>query len=323
MQGASITPLQTILLTQETIKIPSVSGDVKTAEVVDIPDKFAYTSLSQRSFNTIVTRNSLKSTSNTTPQPRLWQENIGCSSSNDTRVERCVLETTTLGNFSALSNPFVAQLPIGSHTGLIKQFIPRINSTVKWEPLPRDEMPVDCGEMPNSFYAYYANATWPPEDEWGPMGHNPKNWSIQACMPGNQSTSPWSKTYTRQDFTEVLYLNISVMGYEDELDPMLGSDSPATGGVFRITANTTAGYFELPNYMNGGQVGSLIGGDPDSDEICDHECERQKYRRVISPRAVPPVSNFQSNGSLSLSTVANRGVSPRFWSFRRKPANKI
>jgi hypothetical protein len=128
-------------------------------------------------------------------------------------------------------------------------------------------------------------------------------------MPGNQSTSPWSNTYNRQDFREVLYLNISVMGYDNEMDLIQSFDSPASGGVFRITADTTAGYFELPNYMNGGRVGSLIDGDPDDDDHCDSQCKRQGGRHVISPRAVPHVSNFQSNGSLSLSTVANRGVS--------------
>lgn len=303
--------MQTILLTQETIKTPKLprSDRLRISRIVDVPDKFDTTDPNQSSLVTILTRNALKSTSNTTPQPRLWQEDIGCSSSNASRTERCVLETTNLGNFSALSNPFLAQLPIGYHTGVIKQFIPRINSTVRWEPLPREDMPVDCGEMPDSFYVHYANATWPSEASRGYIGGQPSNWSIQACMPGNQSLSPWSNSYSRQDFTEELYLNISVMGYEDDLDPTQSFDSPNTGGVFKITADTTAGYFELPNYMNGGQAGSLIDGDPDDDDHCGFDCERQVYgRKSISPRAVPPVSNFQSNGSLSLSTVSNRGV---------------
>jgi hypothetical protein len=172
--------LQTILLTQETIKTPALSGEEwphAQAEVVDISDKFAWTTLTQASFDTISTRNALKSTSNTTPQPRLWQENIGCSSSNDSQTQRCVLHTTTLGNLSALSNPFLTQLPVGFNTGLIKQFIPRINSTVKWEPLPRADMPVACDKMPNSFYAHYANAPQKPDSRWGSRTA-PRNWSI-------------------------------------------------------------------------------------------------------------------------------------------------
>lgn len=120
----------------------------------------------------------------------------------------------------------------------------------------------------------------------------------------------WSNTYRRQDFTEVLYLNISVMGYEDAGETTQSFDSPTTGGVFKITADTTAGYFELPNYMNGGQAGPLIDGVPDDDDHCGFDCERQVYgSSMISSRAVPPVSNFQSNSSLRLSTVSNRGVS--------------
>jgi len=221
-----------------------------------------------------------------------------------------VLETTSLGNFSALSNPFLAQLPVGYHTGVIKQYIPRINSTVRWETLPPAGMPVGCGEMPDSFYVHYANSTLPSEASLGYIGGQPRNWSIQACMPGNQSMSAWNDTYKRQDFTEVLYLKIFVMGYEDDLGPTQSFDSPTTSGVFKITADTTAGYFELPNYMNGGQAGPLIEGVPDDDDHCGYDCERQVYGSgTVSPRAVPPVSNFQSNGSLSLSTVSNRGVS--------------
>lgn len=104
-------------------------------------------------------------------------------------------------------------------------------------------------------------------------------------------------------------------GYEDDLDPTQSFGSPNTGGVFKITADTTTGYFELPNYMNGGQAGPLIDGDPDDDEHCGYDCQRQVYGRgKISPRAVPPVSNLQSNSSLSLSTMSNRGVS-RIFSF--------
>lgn len=283
---------------------------MKVSRIVDIPDKFDTTDPNQPSLVTILTRNALKSTSNTTPQPRLWQEDIGCSFSNGSRTERCVLEMTSLGNFSALSNPFLAQLPVGYHTGVIKQYIPRINSTVRWETLPRADMPAGCGEMPDSFYVHYANATLPSEASLGYIGGQPRNWSIQACMPGNQSMPAWSNTYKRQDFTEVLYLNISVMGYEDDLDPVQSFDSPTTGGVFKITSDTTTGYFELPNYMNGGQAGPIIDGVPDDDDHCGFDCERQVYGSgTVSPRAVPPVSNFQSNSSLSLSTVSNRGVS--------------
>ena len=91
-------------------------------------------------------------------------------------------------------------------------------------------------------------------------------------MPGDQSSSTWENTYNRQDFFEVLYLNISVMGYDRPVNPVQGPDSPTAGGIFKITSNTFAGYFELPNYMDGGQAGPIIDGDPDYEPNCGTDC---------------------------------------------------
>lgn len=207
------------------------------------------------------------------------------------------MNTATLSNVSELSSPFLAQLPVGYHTGLVKQFSLRINSTVTWETiLSPDEIPADCnGGTVNSFYARYANAT------------SDSHWSIEACVPGYQHLSPWKHTYSRQDFTEVLYLNISVVGYGDSgLDyEAEGYDFSTIGGIFKITSETTAGYFELPNYMNRGQAGSLIDGDPDNSSNCGFDCEPQVFRFAkLAPRAASQVSEASS-----LATVANKGVS--------------
>lgn len=85
-------------------------------------------------------------------------------------------------------------------------------------------------------------------------------------MPGNLTQSPWKSTRDRQDFEEVLYLNITSWG---------NSQAPinAGQGLFRITLNTSAGYFELPNYMNGGIPGPLLAKDPNS--ICGNACESE------------------------------------------------
>lgn len=108
-------------------------------------------------------------------------------------------------------------------------------------------------------------------------------------------------TGNRQDFSEQLFLNISVMGYD-----LSAHNLPATGGIFKITSNTTAGYFELPNYMNGGQAGPIIDGTPDDIGNCGSNCLTQM--QYVSSQAVPTESNFQSNGSLRLAMVENMGV---------------
>jgi hypothetical protein len=173
-----------------------------------------------------------------------------------------------------LSNPYLASLPVGFHTGLVKQLIPRINSTVEWEIISSDNVFINCVGSPNSFHALYAK---PPGTEQDAQ----KGWSIEICMPGDQSALTWKNTNLRQDFTEELLLNISVMGYDSNSIYSIVHrtrdvrENPLTGGIFRVTSKTTAGYFELPNYMNGGQAGPIIDGQPDDSEHCGFDCEPQ------------------------------------------------
>lgn len=270
--------------------------------LADIPDQFKESW--DENLVTVMTRNAL-STSNTAPQARLWQNDFNCSSLDGNITEQCLLGAATLGQISELSNSYFAQLPAGFHTGVIKQFLPRMNSSVQWEPIPVEAMPVGCGALPDSYYIHYSNSTWPPQSDWRLIGGAPKNWSIEACMPGNQSVPPWSDTYDRQDFTEELYLNISVMGY-DWLEAWgEPQGSPYYGGLFKVTSNTTAGYFELPNHMNGGKAGLLIDTDPFS--LCGSDCMSQASAKRVTPRAAP--INYQSGGSWKLNSVKNKGVS--------------
>lgn len=74
----------------------------------------------------------------------------------------------------------------------------------------------------------------------------------------------WKATRRRQDFPEELYLKITV-------------STPPTNRTFhnKITLDTTAGYFELPNYMNRGSPGPLIEDDPTNH--CGLNCTAQGF----------------------------------------------
>ena len=85
-------------------------------------------------------------------------------------------------------------------------------------------------------------------------------------MPGNLTNSPWKATRDRQDITELLYLNVTL----EDKSVKTGITDNST--VFKVQANSTAGYFELPNYMNGGP-GPLLEKDPNS--ACDVHCMPQ------------------------------------------------
>ncbi|KAK3613657.1 hypothetical protein LTR22_028066, partial [Elasticomyces elasticus] len=57
--------------------------------------------------------------------------------------------------------------------------------------------------------------------------------SVTVCMPGDLRQTPWMRTHSRQDFGEVLYLNIS--------RAYAGQALEEGGSLFRDVANTTAG----------------------------------------------------------------------------------
>ena len=266
--GFVISPLQEIFLGSDTIKTPTFPQPVQT--LLDIPDQFQNEDAGQPDSNLIVilTRNALMTASQIQPQAQLWQggSNTSCDTlkllqANDEAnkagnaskplPDSCGRENT-LGNIAKLDDLFLAELSNGYSTGLIRQFMPRINSTAIYENVTGTaSFPTGCDKNFGSFYAEYSDN--------GVDG----SWSIQACMPADLTTSPWKATRDRQDFSEELYLNIS----------LFGNDLPNTstdGWQFKVSVNTTAGYFELPNYMNGAVPGPLLENDPNS--VCGHDC---------------------------------------------------
>ena len=291
-------------MSTKTIQTPT--GSTTVTQLTDILDQFPDSDdggISDTNLITILTRNALTSTYNTDPQARLWVGNYSCSMLNYTEAlpEQCVVGSATLGNLSQLTNPYLAQLPSGYNTGLIQQFLPRFNFSVERENVTATSMPAACGRTLGSFYVKYANSS---SDGYG----NIANWSLTACMPADQRTSPWKAVRTRQDFSETLYLDLSTNGYEMISDI---PDELPNGAVFKITVSTTAGFFELPNYMNGQVAGPLLDGDP--IDSCGIHCEAQGYENGsiydhnLTGRDAPASSDNQTTSSLSLERVVNRG----------------
>lgn len=248
--------------------------------------------LADNGYVVAVTRSRLASTSTTDPQLRLWSRDQDCSQlTNNPLPMACVLPVAqyTFGNISSnLIDPFLAQLPSGYSTGLIRQFAPRINSSSFRADITADQFPKGCSEIPGAFYVRYANSS----STYG-------SYSFEACMPANMSVSPWRTQRSRQDFTEELYLNISLPGNFYGVTP----------GVYysKITVNTTAGYFELPNYMNGQTAGPLLGDDPSNH--CGLDCFMQGFGgNPISDHNITNTSRDVSNGTQE-HTAANATLS--------------
>ena len=107
---------------------------------------------------------------------------------------------------------------------------------------------------------------------------NMDSWGLEACMPGHMTKTPWRSTRDRQDFGEELFLNVTVTGENVDLvlpmeEENLAALSYPENRYYKVTLNTTAGYFELPNYKNGGFAGPLLEKDPNG--ICGNSCESE------------------------------------------------
>ncbi|CZR65307.1 uncharacterized protein PAC_15207 [Phialocephala subalpina] len=308
--GFIITPLQEILLGSNTIKTPTVPQIVQ--RFLDIPDQFNQDA-GHYDDNLIVTltRNALMTASQVQPQAQLWRgaSNATCNTlellqiqPNTPLSDSCGRENT-LGNIAKMKDTFLAEPSSGYSTGLIRQFIPRFNSTATYENVTgTGSFPVGCDQKLGSFYAKYADKIMDTKVVYG-------SWSIEACMPANLTKSPWKNTRDRQDFSEELYLNITLLGN-------YMWNTAASGWQFRVSVSTTAGYFELPNYMNGAMPGPLLLKDPNS--ICGNDCYAEGgnliYNHNVTAkntrRADDASDNFDANianSSLSLERVSNKG----------------
>lgn len=272
--GLVISPIQAILLSMETVKSPAESQTIRG--LFDLPDAFPspddFYSGNEGNLITVMTRSSLETATLEDIQAQLWRgTNVSCnpmSPSYDEDVSWtsdlgsiCEARGNTLEIMPGLPDPFLAELPADFNTGLIQQFAPRINSTARFENITEDAFPTGCDQVPDGFFVEYSNTTTPYSTD--------QTWAVQACMPVNVTDSPWKSTRNRQDFSEVMYLNITMT------PTSLQRTNAPENAFYRLTLDTTAGYFELPNYMNGEVAGPLLESDP--VDLCGANCASQGW----------------------------------------------
>ncbi|OQE16401.1 hypothetical protein PENSTE_c024G00002 [Penicillium steckii] len=266
--GASISPLQGLFVSYKSIKIPT---EKSSSSLIDLQTwiDFAADPYNNRwsiPEQTAKLRSRLISTVNTDPQYRLWSRGTGYNISTDGLSQACAeSRQSTFGKMPNISDPFWAQPPSGFQTGLWQQFAPRINFTTEHKKIPTDEFPDDCKTKPGALYMHYANMT----DRGG--------YIVDICMPANQSQSPWKATRERQDFSEELYVKMTVDWKWNENPSYAHLKSFVPGNYsFKITLSTTAGYFELPNYRNGHLPGPLLDSFADgAEQDCGAQCSYQ------------------------------------------------
>ncbi|KAJ5689536.1 hypothetical protein N7462_003928 [Penicillium macrosclerotiorum] len=194
-------------------------------------------------------------------------------------------ELSTFSNFSTMDDPFYAPFPNGFNTGMIRQYSPRLNSTATVRVIEPDEYPSDCNANSTNLFANYSSSLI---DDYYTA-----SWMVSGCMLESNITSPWTATRNRQDFYEVLYLNVS------DSDERYVSTSLSNGTLFEISLRTTAGYFELPNYMNNQIAGLLLDNDPTTDCIdntgnCIQQTDEYYFYRRLRRRSTSNITEHIS-----------------------------
>lgn len=259
--GLIISPIQSIFLTTQAVKVPTEHQRVSSLwDLLTYIQTTTASSSEDNNLATIMTRAALTTTTTDELHSQLWPgANVSCDPSTyeyTYRLDVCSRKGATFENISEYPDPFLAQLPANFHTGLLRQFLPRINSTAQVQSISEAEFPENCDTLPGAFFVEYTNTTQ--------YSNTIQTWGLKACMPANVMQSPWKATRDRHDFVEELFLDVRLDEY---------SSTDQSRAIYRITLATTTGYFELPNYMNGGVAGFLLDKDPDA--LCDDYCEDQ------------------------------------------------
>jgi len=148
---------------------------------------------------------------------------------------------------------FVAGIPRGTTTGVLRQLVMRLNSSVVCDEVDPNDFPSPCpSDKPLTVF-------------W--EGVFEKN--VRICVPGNYTAFPWTPSRDHQDLVEEIYINVNhtriAHPYRRQEEP-LSTLSNASYSI-RCTATTTRGYFELGNYHNNNTYGPLLEQWPDTKQM--------------------------------------------------------
>lgn len=159
------------------------------------------------------------------------------------------------------SESFVAGLEQGTTTGVLREHIMRLNSSVQCGRIERSDFPSSCGgDLPFSkTYSHGERFT-------------------RVCVPGQFADSPWTLSRDRQDILEDFFLDV----LEDPGDDT--SKFETNNYTIHCTARTTRGYFELGNYRNNYTWGPLLQDWPSRDEMTTKYNDILDYNAVVGVR---------------------------------------
>jgi hypothetical protein len=128
---------------------------------------------------------------------------------------------------------FVAGLQANSTTGVLREHILRLNSSIQCTNISRESFPSPCpGETPFSVSLRRTNET-----------------EIRVCVPGKIGTFPWTLSRSR-----------------DTTRPGNPTEEPVSATI-KCEATTARGYFELGNNFNNDSYGPLLERWPTPEQM--------------------------------------------------------
>ncbi|GAW20596.1 hypothetical protein ANO14919_101040 [Xylariales sp. No.14919] len=216
----------------------------------------------------------LSTESNKGPQPLLWYEGPAPPST--------TFPTTSVFP-RAKSIPYAAAFPPSVDTGVLRYHVMRLNTSVQCEAISRDQFPDTClGPEP-----LYGNLSLPSLDDDSNAGT--PDILVRWCVPGNMSASPWALNRDRQDISEDLFVDAF-------LPDGAYSEGLRESFTTHCWANTTRGYFELPNSHTNFTAGPLIERWNSSAEWPSSTNDLPEDNRYSSFEQWPYLTNYPYGG---------------------------
>ncbi|KUI57791.1 hypothetical protein VP1G_05070 [Cytospora mali] len=169
---------------------------------------------------------------------------------------------------------YVTAFPPNFNTGVLREHAIRFNTSVSCKTVPRSSFPDLCpGDRPLV----------------GEFGNSETR--NRFCVSGDYTTVPWTIDRNRQDIFEELWVD-NYIPYGSPI-PLLSSfvESAVNNITVHCMANTTRGYFELPNFYNEGTPGTLLEEWP-SEEVLN-----QEFNDVEAFSNKPPAESNPRNTS--------------------------
>jgi len=207
-------------------------------------------------------------------QPRLWSANTTRKAADD-KFSGDDVVPDSLNNwvFQRKANPtsktdpasdfFVAGIPAGTTTGVLRQHLMRLSSSIRCQEVDPSEFPSQCaGDQPFT-------VTW----------EHVLDRKLRICVPGDYTAFPWALNRSRQEHIEELYIDVNDTRRTYEWEPDAIYLEYNISHSIHCTATTTRGYFEMGNDWNDDTYGPLLEQWPDAAHMAENSNDWTDTRR--------------------------------------------